>query len=108
MMRRPFCSILLGCAVLVFTVFASVQVHPGERAPGVLQPADFRHYFGQFSSDEKEVLGEDDPFPWEWFENNIPLLDVPDKEIEEIYYFRWYAFQKHIKKTPRGFVIDEF
>ena len=107
-MRTSFFTILLGCAVAVFTVFASSQAQPAERAPGVLQPAGFRHYFAQFSSDEKEVLGEDDPFPWEWFEKNIPLLDVPDKEIEEIYYFRWYAFQKHIKKTPRGFVIDEF
>ena len=25
-----------------------------------------------------------------------------------MYYFRWWAFRKHIKKTPQGFVITEF
>jgi hypothetical protein len=109
MMRsRALVAILLGCTVVALRLFALSQLQPRERAPGILQPADFRHYFAQFSNDEKSVLGEDDPFPWEWFANNVPLLEVPDKEIEEIYYFRWYAFQKHIKNTPDGSVIDEF
>lgn len=43
-----------------------------------------------------------------WFKCNVPLLDVPDKEFETIYYFRWYAFEKHIHKTADGVVIDEF
>ncbi len=54
------------------------------------------------------MLGTAPPLPWEWFEKNIPWLDVPDKELEEVYYFRWYSFQKHIKRTSGGFVIDEF
>jgi len=40
--------------------------------------------------------------------NNIPHLDIPDKFIEEIYYFRWWTYRKHIKKTTSGFVITEF
>lgn len=40
--------------------------------------------------------------------DNIPLFECPDKEIEEIYYFRWWTFRKHIKNTPEGFVITEF
>ena len=40
--------------------------------------------------------------------DNIPLLDCPDKDIEETYYFRWWTFRKHIKQTPDGFVITEF
>ena len=35
-------------------------------------------------------------------------MDCPDREIEEIYYFRWWTFRKHIKKTQDGFVISEF
>ena len=54
------------------------------------------------------MLGADDPVDWQWFERNVPLLDVPDKQLEEIYYFRWYSFKKHIKPTRDGFVIDEF
>lgn len=44
----------------------------------------------------------------EWMENNIPLLDCPDKELERIYYFRWWTFRKHIKKTADGYIITEF
>jgi len=39
---------------------------------------------------------------------NVPLLDCPDEDIEEIYYFRWWTYRKHVKKTPDGFVITEF
>jgi hypothetical protein len=74
----------------------------------LLQPSTFRHYFADFERDEKEMLGDAPPLPWDWFEQNIPLLDVPDKELEETYYFRWYAFQKHIVRTPNGFLISEF
>lgn len=74
----------------------------------LLQPESFRHYFIGFERDEKEMLGKAPPLPWDWFAQNIPLLDVPDKELEEIYYFRWYAFQKHIVHSPDGFLISEF
>ncbi len=39
---------------------------------------------------------------------NIPLFECPDKQIEETYYFRWWTYRKHIKKTDSGFVITEF
>lgn len=74
----------------------------------VLQPASFHHYFVKFASEERDMLGSDPPVPWNWFAKNIPLLDTPDQELDEIYYFRWYAFQKHIVKTPDGYLISEF
>lgn len=39
---------------------------------------------------------------------NIPLLDCPDKELERIYYFRWWVYRKHIKATDEGHIITEF
>ena len=39
---------------------------------------------------------------------NVPLFDCPDKDIEEIYYFRWWTYRKHIKQTPDGFIVTEF
>ena len=39
---------------------------------------------------------------------NIPFFECPDKDIEEIYYFRWWTYRKHIKETPEGFIITEF
>lgn len=38
----------------------------------------------------------------------IPLIDLSDKTIEETYYYRWFVFCCHIKKTPEGYVITEF
>jgi hypothetical protein len=43
-----------------------------------------------------------------WMGENIPLFECPDKEIEEIYYFRWWTFRKHLKENPDGFVVTEF
>ncbi len=40
--------------------------------------------------------------------DNVPLIEVPDKVIEETYYFRWWTYRKHIKHTEDGFVITEF
>jgi len=39
----------------------------------------------------------------------IPYIDIPDKVIEETYYFRWWTFRKHVKDTGEvGQVITEF
>ena len=42
------------------------------------------------------------------FDAGVPLLDVSDETIQEIYYFRWHTFCKHIKETPVGYVVTEF
>lgn len=39
---------------------------------------------------------------------NIPVFDCPDTELEKTYYFRWWTFRKHIRKTPVGYVVTEF
>ncbi|MFT4549403.1 MAG: hypothetical protein ACI9UA_004831 [Pseudoalteromonas tetraodonis] len=58
-----------------------------------------RTHFGQAISNETAAG---------WMADNVPLFECPDKDIEEIYHFRWWTFRKHIKKTPDGFVITEF
>jgi hypothetical protein len=40
--------------------------------------------------------------------DHVPLIDIPDRELEQIYYFRWWTYRKHIKKTPTGVIISEF
>jgi hypothetical protein len=112
MMRiRTSFAICAGFAAFAFLVLGLFHVRSENKAISpqfVLDPQSYRHYFEQFTTDEKDMLGQSEPLPWEWFQQDIPWLDVPDKSIEEIYYFRWYSFQKHIKHTPEGFVIDEF
>jgi predicted GH43/DUF377 family glycosyl hydrolase len=76
----------------------------------VLQPGAFRHYVEEFNRDDAERKANyiDNKAAWAWLEQNIPFFESSDKEIEEIYYFRWWTFRKHIKRTPDGFVITEF
>jgi Mannosylglycerate hydrolase MGH1-like glycoside hydrolase domain/Glycosyl hydrolase family 65, C-terminal domain len=100
-----WCTAFLLALLLQGKGFA--QTGKGGDAP-VLPPEGFQHYFTEFASDEREMLGTAPPVPWDWFVANIPWLDIPDKEMERVYYFRWYAFQKHICKSEYGYLISEF
>jgi len=70
----------------------------------------YKHYVDRFNADDQEDVINLIPnaSAWEWMRANVPLLDCPDKTIEEIYYFRWWTFRKHIKETPTGKVLTEF
>jgi hypothetical protein len=79
-----------------------------QTANHLLDPETFHSYYDRFSQQERDFLQDDATVSWPWFRDNIPWIDVPDKQMEEIYYFRWYALQKHIRRTPRGYIFDEF
>lgn len=76
----------------------------------LLQPSAFAHYVERFNAmeDETVVNAIDNRQAWDWMQENIPLFECPDGEVEEIYYFRWWSFRKHLVHTPAGFVITEF
>ena len=76
----------------------------------VLHPDSFRHYVEEFNrGDPGHVAGAiPDSEAFEWMKANVPLLACPDPELERVYYYRWWAFRKHIESTPRGFVLTEF
>ena len=76
----------------------------------ILTPLSYKHYIDSFNADDIERYPQyiPDNKSWEFLANNIPLLDCPDEMIEQTYYFRWWTYRKHIKKTPAGFVISEF
>ena len=44
----------------------------------------------------------------EWMEENIPLFECPQRNFEEMYYYRWWSLRKHIKETPVGYGMTEF
>lgn len=76
----------------------------------VLDPEAFRHYIDSFNINDNEIYRNDitNDESWEFISGNIPLLDCPDKQLEQTYYFRWWTYRKHIKITPDGYVITEF
>jgi hypothetical protein len=45
---------------------------------------------------------------YDFLAGQIPLLECPDRQLEETYYFRWWTFRKHLKETPHGHIVTEF
>lgn len=77
----------------------------------ILSKEKYKHYIDCFNQNDHELyrLGE---YPnekaWDFLVDNIPFFDCPDKQLEETYYFRWWTYRKHIRKTPAGYIITEF
>lgn len=76
----------------------------------VLSPEAFEHYVNDFNKMEGENIVNEisNAESWDWMKENIPFFECPDKTMEQIYYFRWWTFRKHLKKTPEGYVVTEF
>jgi hypothetical protein len=93
--------------LLLAGVFA---VTAGFSQPAVLKFENFKHYADRFNTMEDEPIVQAIPNSesWQWMQHNIPLLETPDKKLEEIFYFRWWTLRKHIRKTEQGYALTEF
>ena len=69
-----------------------------------------KYYIDEFNRDDEELIKNDidNTHVYEWFKNEVPIFECPDKEIERAYYFRFWTYRKHIKTTRDGVVITEF
>lgn len=94
--------------ILSLAPAASLAQESAGRPFMLLHPADYHHYVAQFAADEREATGQQPSDEWPWLEANIPFFDSSDKQFEDMYYFRWYAWEKHLVSTPRGFIITEW
>ena len=46
---------------------------------------------------------------YQWYLDNIPFFECSDKQIEEVYYYRWKLYKAHIRNTGTNkFIITEF
>jgi hypothetical protein len=110
-MRRDVYSILVISFFL--SLSAGAQSRKQSDTPAILKPADYRHYVEMFQQQEQEATGkvyngEGNSDPWVWMQQQIPWFDTSDKHFEEMYYFRWYAWKKHLVQTPHGYLITEW
>ena len=95
----------------IATAFLLVATHLIAQVPNpfsALRAEDYHHYVTMFAKQEMDATKAAPADEWPWIAANIPLFDSSDKSFEEMYYFRWYAFQKHVVETKRGFVITEW
>ncbi len=93
------------CFLLPLTIACT-----NEPASPVLYYENYQHYIDTFNKYDNELYIQNIPNSevHGFFEKNIPLVDLPDKTLEKIYYFRWWTYRKHLKKTEDGFVVTEF
>src|SRR5579875_63447 len=107
-LRRASASLLTTALlqlVAALPLHAADHVYDGAR---VLHPDSYHHYVRDFLHEEIEATGKAGEDPWPWMQANIPWFDSSAKDFEELYYFRWFSFQKHVLATPTGYVITEF
>lgn len=100
-MSKPCCLAGVTAAVLTTVVASAAPVLSTKAIESYVErfnATDHTH-FGQAISNEDTAA---------WMASNVPRFECPDKEIEEIYHFRWWTYRKHIKDTEDGFVITEF
>lgn len=105
-------SHIYTCAVIAVALFAGCSttrsVSAGKQS--LLHYNDFAHYARYFNNMEDENIAQAVPnaAASEWMRQNIPLFTCPQQNFEEMFYFRWWSFRKHIKETPAGFAFTEF
>lgn len=82
----------------------------GSSSSAVLKYSDFSHYADYFNGMEDENIVQAIPNAEssEWMKENIPLFECPQKNFEEMFYYRWWTLRKHIKETPVGYGMTEF
>jgi len=91
----------------IFT--AAIQADLKKPSALVMDSSKLQKYVEKFNTDDEELyanISNDDALSF--LEKNIPLFECPDKDFERTYYFRWWTYRKHVKKTPDGYVITEF
>ncbi|TAQ88419.1 hypothetical protein B7494_g3249 [Chlorociboria aeruginascens] len=59
-------------------------------------------------------LDHDSPISRFWgqtfLKENIPFIDIPDLNIQSVYYYRWSSIQRHLRYTTAGsgYILTEF
>ena len=93
----------------IANVITSPEGEPSGSA-AFLKYDDYKHYVDYFNTMENENIVQAIPNAkaWEWMTQNVPLFDCPNKDFEEMWYYRWWTLRKHIEQTPVGYAMTEF
>lgn len=90
--------------------------------PGTMQPAQAAPSGGStpapavypdpgagtaFLDHDADLAGTAEP---DWYQANIPFVDLPDQDIEDTYYYRWKTYKEALKYTgpEDGWILSEF
>jgi hypothetical protein len=79
--------------------------------PAVLKAGALQRHVAYFNGMENEPVVSLVPNAEAatWLEANIPLFECSDPAVEQMYYFRWWAMRKQLRRTAEGqYVFTEF
>lgn len=102
----------LNKTFLFLIVFIALQnfIQAQNKGTVITSTDIIKTYVNAFNASDDEPYKQ--AFPnakaFDFLAENIPLFECPDKNIERTYYFRWWTYRKHIKKTSDGYIITEF
>jgi hypothetical protein len=78
-------------------------------AAAVLDHGKLKTYVERFNADDEALYANiPNARAYDFLKGNIPLFECPDEDFERTYYFRWWTYRKHVRQTPKGYVITEF
>ena len=101
-------SLLLVHLSLVSLILTDLRAETSS-GPALLSSGDLKNYVTRFNADDEEMFSNiKNKDAYAFLKNNIPLFDCPDEDFRRTYYFRWWTYRKHIKKTEDGYVVTEF
>ncbi len=86
---------LLSCALLCLAGCATAA----DKTP-LVPAAGFAPHIAKFNTMEPETVVNAVPnaAAQAWLEANVPRFTCPDAAVEEIYWFRWWALRKHLRR----------
>lgn len=83
----------IGGLLVVLTIFF-LGCSPAGRSPVLDHQQLANEYFGEDA---------------QWYLDNVPFFECSDKQIEQVYYYRWKLYKAHIRNTGTNqYVITEF
>ncbi|MCU0778526.1 MAG: hypothetical protein MUF86_12795 [Akkermansiaceae bacterium] len=105
-MAHPGKTLIIPCIAWL----AGSSMASGVVSPAVISAEAIRRHVASFNRHDHTHFGQavSNGDAARWMEENVPRFECPDKEIGEIYHFRWWTYRKHIRETPDGFIITEF
>jgi hypothetical protein len=105
---RNFCKLCVFAGSIF--LLSPLYGHNRKAEAEIVPASRIGEYVTRFNETDDELTVQliPDSKAAKFLSENIPRFECPDRELEEIYYFRWWTFRKHIKQTPEGYIISEF
>ncbi len=94
----------------IFLLVSVSTIGYAQRSQSVLNTGPLKKYVTRFNATDTEAVKNYVPNnqSFDWLAKNIPLFECPDTTLQQMYYYRWWSFRKHLVETKDGFVFTEF